>query len=126
MQVEPLNRRCWRTRLELANAIFEYLEILYNRLRQHSTIGWLTPVEFENAAAITVAWVPVFRTHRSRDTPRASTTPGAVHLLVMRGAPHPNRTYGGTTRARMAEARSPTCDRTRGLGVRARRPDRGS
>ena len=27
MQVELLNRRRWRTRIELANAIFEYLEI---------------------------------------------------------------------------------------------------
>ncbi|MBO3681799.1 integrase core domain-containing protein [Streptomyces sp. NEAU-YJ-81] len=31
MQTELLNRRRWRTRLELANAIFEYLEILHNR-----------------------------------------------------------------------------------------------
>lgn len=31
MQVELLNRRRWRTRVELANAIFEYLEIFHNR-----------------------------------------------------------------------------------------------
>jgi hypothetical protein len=31
MQVEPLNRRRWRTRVELANAIFEDLEILHHR-----------------------------------------------------------------------------------------------
>ena len=29
MQVEPLDRRRWRTRVELANAIFEYLEIFH-------------------------------------------------------------------------------------------------
>ncbi|GAA1983440.1 hypothetical protein GCM10009718_20900 [Isoptericola halotolerans] len=55
MQVELLNRRGWRTRLELANAIFEYLEIFHNRQRRHSALGWLTPVEFENTATITVA-----------------------------------------------------------------------
>ena len=47
MQVELLGRRAWRTRVELANAIFEYLEIFYNRGRRHSALGMLTPVEFE-------------------------------------------------------------------------------
>ena len=47
MQVELLDRRTWRTRVELANAIFEYLEIFHNRKRRHSALGMLTPVEFE-------------------------------------------------------------------------------
>jgi transposase InsO family protein len=47
MQVELLDRKRWRTRLELANAIFEYLEIFHNRQRRHSALGMLTPVEFE-------------------------------------------------------------------------------
>jgi putative transposase len=55
MQVELLNRRRWRTRIELANAIFEYLEIFHNRQRRHSAIGWLTPLEFETGQPITVA-----------------------------------------------------------------------
>ena len=36
MQSELLNRQRWRTRLELANAIFEYLEIFHRRQRRHS------------------------------------------------------------------------------------------
>jgi hypothetical protein len=47
MQVELLNRRRWNTRIELANAMFEYLEIWHNRHRRHSALGWLSPVEFE-------------------------------------------------------------------------------
>ncbi len=47
MQVELLNRRRWRTRVELANAIFEYLEIFHNRKRRHSALGMRTPAEFE-------------------------------------------------------------------------------
>lgn len=47
MQVELLDRRRWRTRTELANAIFEYLEIFHNRQRRHSALGMLSPVEFE-------------------------------------------------------------------------------
>ena len=47
MQVELLNRRRWKTRVELANAIFECLEIFHNRKRRHSALGMLTPTEFE-------------------------------------------------------------------------------
>jgi len=47
MQVELLNRKRWSTRLELANAIFEYLEIFHNRQRRHSSLGMLSPIEYE-------------------------------------------------------------------------------
>jgi len=49
MQTELLNRRKWRTRVELAGEIFEYLEIFHNRQRRHSSLGMLTPVEYEKA-----------------------------------------------------------------------------
>ena len=55
MQVELLDRQRWRTRIELANAIFEYLEIWHNRRRRHSALGWLTPLEFEKQSKIVVA-----------------------------------------------------------------------
>ncbi len=48
MQVELLDRKRWNTRVELANAIFEYLEIFHNRQRRHSSLGMLTPVEYES------------------------------------------------------------------------------
>jgi putative transposase len=47
VQTELLNRRRWRTRIELANALFEYLEIFHNRRRRHSALGMLTPIEYE-------------------------------------------------------------------------------
>jgi len=47
MQVELLNRKKWRTRVELANAMFEYLEIFHNRQRRHSAFGMHTPNEYE-------------------------------------------------------------------------------
>ena len=42
-------RRSWRNveEVELATAIFEYLEIFHNRQRRHSALGMRTPVEFE-------------------------------------------------------------------------------
>lgn len=48
MQIELLNRQRWKTRVELANAIFDYIEIFHNRQRRHSALGYSTPTEFEN------------------------------------------------------------------------------
>jgi putative transposase len=55
MQVELLDRQRWRTRIEFANTIFEYLEIFHNRQRRHSALGMLSPIEFENRPPTTVA-----------------------------------------------------------------------
>jgi putative transposase len=55
MQVELLNRKRWNTRLELANAIFEYLEIFHNRQRRHSALGMLSPIEHEVRYAANLA-----------------------------------------------------------------------
>lgn len=55
MQVELLNRKRWNTRLELANAMFEYLEIFHNRQRRHSSLGMLSPIEYELRHADTTA-----------------------------------------------------------------------
>ena len=54
MQTELLNRQRWRTRVELANAIFEYLEVFHNRQRRHSALGWRTP-EYEQRHTTNVA-----------------------------------------------------------------------
>jgi putative transposase len=52
MRVELLDRRRWRTRIELANATIEYLEIFHNRQRRHSALGMLTPIQFEHAPTV--------------------------------------------------------------------------
>jgi transposase InsO family protein len=48
MQIELLNRQRWRTNLELAIAIADYIEHFYNPARRHSALGYLTPNEFED------------------------------------------------------------------------------
>src|SRR5262245_23039988 len=42
MPTELLSRYRWTTRIELANAIFEYLEIFHNRQRRYNALGMLT------------------------------------------------------------------------------------
>jgi putative transposase len=55
MQVDLMDRRRRKTRIECANAILEYLDVFHNRQRRHSAPGWLTPMEFEKQTTITVA-----------------------------------------------------------------------
>jgi putative transposase len=55
MQVELLDRQQWKTRVQLASAIFDYLEIFHNRQRRHSALMMLTPVEFEARRGPTTA-----------------------------------------------------------------------
>lgn len=40
----------YATRAEAKGAIFEYIEVFYNRRRRHSTLGYVSPVEYEQAA----------------------------------------------------------------------------
>jgi putative transposase len=47
MQIELLNRKKWRTKIELSIAIAEWIEHFYNTERLHSSLGYLPPIEFE-------------------------------------------------------------------------------
>ena len=51
LQTELLNRSTWATRTDLAQAIFAFLEGFYNPRRRHSTLGYLSPADYETAAA---------------------------------------------------------------------------
>jgi transposase InsO family protein len=48
LKTELLHRQTWRTRQQARTAIFEYIEAFYNRQRRHSTLGYLSPAEFED------------------------------------------------------------------------------
>jgi putative transposase len=37
----------WTTRDEARTAVFEYIEVWYNRQRRHSSLGYLSPVAYE-------------------------------------------------------------------------------
>lgn len=47
MQRELLDTRRWSTQEELAGAIFEWIEAWYNPRRRHTSLGMVSPVEFE-------------------------------------------------------------------------------
>jgi putative transposase len=47
MQLELLDRMAWETRQQLGSAIFEWMECWYNPYRRHSSLGMLSPAEYE-------------------------------------------------------------------------------
>jgi len=47
LKKELVRRRSWPTRRELRSAVFDYVEAFYNRERRHSTLGYLSPAQFE-------------------------------------------------------------------------------
>jgi putative transposase len=48
LKKEKLNRRSWPTRSDARNAVFAWIEGWYNRRRLHSTLGYQSPVDYEN------------------------------------------------------------------------------
>ena len=47
MQVELLNTRRWSTTIELAAAMADYIDNFYNVRRRHSSLDYMSPIEFE-------------------------------------------------------------------------------
>jgi putative transposase len=50
---ELVHRQSWPSRRDLSSAVFEYIEAFYNRQRRHSTLGYLSPEEYENTTPTT-------------------------------------------------------------------------
>jgi putative transposase len=48
LKTELVYRRRFVTRVEAREAIFDFIETFYNSHRRHSTLGYLSPMEFEN------------------------------------------------------------------------------
>jgi putative transposase len=49
LKKELVHRRSWPTRSELSAEVFDYIETFYNRRRRHSTLGMLSPADYELA-----------------------------------------------------------------------------
>jgi putative transposase len=53
LKKELVHRRSWPTRRELTGEVFEFVEGFYNATRRHSTLGYLSPAQFETDTATT-------------------------------------------------------------------------
>ena len=47
LKTELIYHERYATREIAKKSIFEYIEVFYNRQRRHSTLGYLSPVEYE-------------------------------------------------------------------------------
>ena len=47
VEIELIEDADWPTRAEARSAIFDFMEVWYNRYRRHSSLGYLTPAEFD-------------------------------------------------------------------------------
>ncbi len=47
LKIERVHRQRYRTRDQARADIFDYIERFYNPKRRHSTLGQISPIEFE-------------------------------------------------------------------------------
>ena len=52
LKEECFSLEIFHTRREAKTAIFEYIEVFYNRKRRHSSLGYLSPVDYEKQGMI--------------------------------------------------------------------------
>ena len=76
LKTELLDRRPWPTRETARSAIFEYIEGFYNPRRRHSSLGYLSPAEYERStmAEADAAWTSTV--HQTGATPLILTGHG--------------------------------------------------
>jgi len=60
LKKELVHGRRFETRQSAQRALFEYIEIFYNRVRRHSTLGQRSPAEFEQSRDPTLKNCPLF------------------------------------------------------------------
>ena len=47
LKTELINQQTYQTRREVSSAIFEYIEVFYNKIRRHSAIDYYSPNDYE-------------------------------------------------------------------------------
>ena len=47
LKLELIDRCSWATKAQVRRAVFEYVEVFFNRRRLHSSLNYMTPVEYE-------------------------------------------------------------------------------
>jgi putative transposase len=47
LKVEQVHHDVYKTRSQARSTLFEYIEIFYNRVRRHSSINYLSPMDYE-------------------------------------------------------------------------------
>ena len=51
-KTERIGKKIYRTRAQAKADVFDYIECFYNPTRRHSTLGYLSPIDFEREAGV--------------------------------------------------------------------------
>ena len=49
LKTERTARKVYRSREQARSGVFDYIERFYNPTRRHSTLGYVSPIQFEQA-----------------------------------------------------------------------------
>ena len=93
LECELLDRRRFKTQAEARIAVFEFIEGFYNPRRRHSSIGYLSPIDYERHAANPDAHQSAAVLAAVKDKPFGRPPSGAV--LDRRCARRPHRRASG-------------------------------
>lgn len=52
LKTERIGKKVYRTRVQAKADVFDYIECFYNPTRRHSTLGYLSPIDFEMEAGV--------------------------------------------------------------------------
>ena len=52
LKTERIGKKVYRSRAQAKAAVFDYIECFYNPTRRHSTLGYLSPIDFEREAGV--------------------------------------------------------------------------
>jgi transposase InsO family protein len=77
LRSERAHHRQYRTRAEARQDIFRYIEVLYSRKRRHSSLGCMSPAQFERSLNLCADEMPTkWGEHRKKSTHPDSGTVG--------------------------------------------------
>ena len=73
LKKELIHSRSWPTKAELRTEVFEYIEIFFNRRRRHSTLGFLSPEQYETITPPTSSESTTTRLNRPHPPKRGNS-----------------------------------------------------
>ena len=74
LKKELVHHEHYRTHAEARQSLFKYIEVFYNRVRNHSALGYMSPSQFAEALS------PLSRAHEAWGSPGLMGLKGPIRL----------------------------------------------
>ncbi len=113
LKKELIHHEDYATREEAKASIFEYIEVFYNRVRRHFSLGYQSPNEFERAGSPLTPRSPFVGKSRSRCPARSCGEPGGSCIGCCRGTRGRACSCGWWSGCTAADCADPAVNRSR-------------